>query len=257
MAVNFLVAGKCLLSRMHYAPAVAIFYTSAYHSLHAFLALNGRVIFDPVWWENDDPNNTQAIISILKSNNKWQFEPRKRSHSQRWKELTQIFSPSNEVIPSYYQHLFEHLYRGRMKKSNTPFIEYLRDPISNSITLRDALPDFLNDIAKIRHSSLYEGLGIDPGLYDALANRDCISETGYPERTNALEQFAYSSCEDVALQTLEIISGLTLNLELHKKIWLRIVYPWMDEPQMNDFADCKLKDVLHRIQELISLSNYH
>ena len=53
-AVNFLIAGHRSLAAELWAPANALFYTSAYHALQAYLGTVGRVVFDsPVWTDSD------------------------------------------------------------------------------------------------------------------------------------------------------------------------------------------------------------
>lgn len=109
-AVNFLVAGHKSLSAELFAPAIGLFYTAAYHSLHAYLGMEGRVIFDSPHWTDtsgnaiaagQSRNYPQSLIAILKKDNTWAFEPRTRGHQWRWQELRQVFGTTDGNIPDF------------------------------------------------------------------------------------------------------------------------------------------------------------
>lgn len=171
----FLNAGEILLDEKCHAPSVSLFYTSAFHLLHSFLALNGRVVVDQVHgppavtMHNGDATSMgwqsfgkdrEVIMGVHCKSNRWTFEGRPRNHPTRWRELQHVFHCAG--VPDCFADFFEYI------------LSYGPDGID-----RDD-PDFvklgLDRLVSIRHASLYEGFGYDDYAFDQAINRD---GTGY------------------------------------------------------------------------------
>lgn len=91
---NFLAAARVATGFRLYSPAVLLSYASAFHTLHAYLALHGCVVVDPANVEGELPSpenaKSAAIAGRLTKAGGWKFEGIHRTHRSRWKELHRV-----------------------------------------------------------------------------------------------------------------------------------------------------------------------
>jgi hypothetical protein len=260
MAVNFLVAGHKSLSAELFAPAIGLFYTAAYHSLRAYLGIEGRVIFDSPHWTDasggaidvtGSRNYPQSVIAILKKDNTWGFEPRPRGHQWKWHELRQVFGTTDGDIPEFLHALFYELYGQKFRKG-TDVKEILRDPARHRITIGEVFSEFLTMIADTRHAALYTSIGVNPSLTEAVVNGDHVPARGEAgERARALAAFACALLTRATWDIAEQIRVLKLTPLLEEQLAIRIFDPWADQPRIQLLPKGALRESLRAIQRLI------
>lgn len=260
-AVNFLVAGHRSLSVELFAPAIGLFYTAAYHALHAYLGMDGRVIFDSPHWTDasgdtieagQSRNYPQSLVAILKKDNTWGFEPRKRGHQWKWQELRQVFGTTDGDIPEFLHALFYELYGQRFRKG-TNLREILRDPERYRVTISEVLSEFLTMIADTRHAALYTSIGINPSLTEAIVNGDRVPVRGEGgERARAIGAFAYAMLACSTRDIVEQLKALKLTQPLEERLAIRIFDPWADPPRIQLLPKGVLRESLRAVDKVIS-----
>lgn len=259
-AVNFLAAGHKSLAAELFAPAIGLFYTAAYHSLHAYLGMAGRIIFDSPHWTDASGSATdasqaygypQSLVSILKKDNTWSFEPRRRGHQWKWHELRQVFGTRDSDIPEFLHALFYELYGQKFRKG-AKLKEILRDPARYRITIGEVFSDFLTMIADTRHAALYTSIGVNPSLTEAVINGDHLparAEAG--ERARAMAAFAYALLACSARDIAEQLRALKLTPPLEDRLAIRIFDPWADPPKIQLLSKGTLRESLRAIERSI------
>jgi hypothetical protein len=132
--------------------------------------MQGRVIFDSPHWTDESGDAIdarqsrsypQSLIAILKKDNTWGIEPRKRGHQWKWHELRQLFGTKDVDIPDFLHALFYELHGQKFRKG-AELKEILRDPVRYRIKIGEVFSEFLAMIADVRHAALYTGVGTDP-----------------------------------------------------------------------------------------------
>jgi len=227
-AVNYYYAGNLLLEKGLLAPALSMYYTCVFHLLPSYLALEGRVIIDPVrgmpkviitknsssvsYKPLDD--KTDLLIAILSGENKWIFEKRRRNHTDRWCELSHVFIEKG-TYPKYFEEL----------------LAYLKLYFGNDFSINQ----FLREIPKIRHHALYESSAYDESAYDDLVNRDNFSSFRLDTKVKKFKYFAEEFFFDILLQIQEIIGQLETSKNLKQILFLGVYTPPFEVPQLKKY----------------------
>jgi hypothetical protein len=232
LPVNYLVAADHLLERKLFAPSGAASYTAAYHALHAFLALRGRVICDLFQWIAPPSSPALAAIAgVLTKNNRWLFEPRERSHRAKWLEVRDALAPGE--VPPAFEYLFGHVFPNRRRKG-TPILEAIRDPHGTLARIDECWEDLLLAIAETRHRALYSSFGEDPYVVEALWNGDTSSSRGIDRQAKALLSFAALLLNDEAARLAKMLATVTVPPSIHGWMSATFRIPWFDEPHTSD-----------------------
>lgn len=243
--VNYLVASQRMLDERLFGPSAACSYTAAYHTLHAFLALKGRVICDPVQWVF--PPSVEppvAAAGILTKDNRWRFEPRTRTHRAKWLEVRDALAPGE--VPDAFAYLFSELFRGQRKRGTTAR-QAINDPAGTRATIEDSWTDLLLLIASIRHAALYSSFGEDPHVVGALWNRDTDTAHGIDRQAKALLTFAALLLTDCTKTLVDISSEIPIPSRL--RTWWPVVVniPWFDLPHVNDLTSSEVRSNLQQL----------
>jgi len=248
-AVNFQIAGFHCVDSELYAPASALFYTSAYHALSGFLAINGRVLFDSMsftWLSQEEAPS--VIAACLTKKNAWTYEARARSHKSRWLELQAVFSLKTYTVPECFRRLFRYLYQGRLKKGST-LINYLDDPELHRAQLEDYLPEFLTRIAEIRHVALYRSSGEDPGAVEALLDGESVSQSSLGRQAQHLGLFSQSLLEETAKAVSRLVEGVRVHRDVRPFLYLATGQPWIDTPRTDLWEPNTIQGDVDFVQE--------
>jgi hypothetical protein len=254
LGVNHHVAGDLLVTSDLYGPAVASYYTSAYHALHAFLALEGRVFFESPIWPIPSRRPTHGrrgpFIGLLTRNNSWVFESRQRTHRAKWREVRQAFPQPND-LPHAFHGLFDYMYQGVFQRGADP-VDVIQNPDRFRIRLADRFTEFLNRIAETRHQSIYESFGSDPHVVEALWNRDAFSTSGIDNQSLHFGGFAGTLLLNVASNVQNLIEKLNPTPEVRTALLLSIHIPWFDEPQIDSISIPVLQSTVTTINDWIN-----
>jgi len=249
MAANWLVAAQTLLEKTLLGPASAAAYTCAYHALHGFLALNGRVICDPYYWVGPElVPLAPALAGVLTDRNIWRFEVRQRSHKARWLEVRQLYSSPRAVVSPRFTELFNFLFAGRIRKG-VSLQEFMRNPADNRPQLVDHWEEFLTGIAHIRHDALYSSFGEDPRVVEALVNRDTFSTAGLTGQTQALTDFGAALLQEVAAETGTILAEIDCPDRLRGWFFISVHMPWMDNVRLEQISDPALRELVYFVRD--------
>ncbi len=262
-SINFLIAAQSSLELKLYAPSVAMSYTAAYHTVGAFLALNGRLWLDepPLRVENQGglsrgqsgkiyTGYNKPVIAKLTKRNRWVYEDRKRSHKARWSELGCLFRSSDSKIPKSFQNLFDYSFKGSHKRVDD-LIDYVRNPEKYRLGIRDCMTDFFGNIPLARHFSQYAGFGGDPHVHSALMNGDYVDPERLGDLAEAYYSFSHGLGMEVCRELCELQSSLGISSDLREKIMIRVHWPQpVDEPRTELIEDDELRE---RFSELWAL----
>ncbi len=255
LGINHHVGGDVLVANDLYGPAVASYYTSAYHALHAFLALEGRVFFDSTIWPIASPSPAQArpgpFIGLLTQHNSWVFEPRQRNHRRKWLEVQQAFPSRLNDLPDAFHNLFAYMYRGVFQQG-IDLVDMIHDPEQYRIRLEDRFAEFLIRIAETRHLSIYESFGSDPHVVEALWNRDAFSTRGIDNQAIHFGDFAGALLMHVSSNVHDLVSHLNPNSEVLTALVLSIHMPWFDDPQIDTVSIPELKHCVTNINDWLN-----
>jgi len=254
LGINHHVAGDVLVASDLYGPAVASYYTSAYHALHAFLALEGRVFFESPIWPIPSRSHAQAgrgpFIGLLTRNNSWVFEFRQRNHRVKWREIRQAF-PQPDDLPDAFHNLFDYMYRGVFQQG-ADLVDVIQNPDQYRIRVADRFSEFLNRIAETRHLSIYESFGSDPDVVEALWNRDAFSTRGIDNQALHFGGFAGGLLMNVASDVQNVIENLNPTADVRTALLLSIHMPWFDEPQIDSISIANLQSTVANINDWIN-----
>lgn len=193
-----IAAGDLLAEKQFGAASSIMYYTGAFHGLDGLLAARGRVIFQPVrgpmraerrsypgggegvlLTHDPLPKNPEALCAILSRKGNWSFEPRGRSHIQRWSELKQLLSSRNSTLPQYV----------------LKALKYAIGPYEDVTDPHELLERGLIELTHLRHQALYEGFGYDDIAFDMVVNGES-SGRGLELRSRALRALADGFLED-------------------------------------------------------------
>jgi hypothetical protein len=207
LGLRFLQAGDHLRSGKYIASSVLSYYTAAFHLLHGFLALEGRVFIGPVLGPPVITKSSthaslnygylekhpKAIVGILTRNNKWKFEPRTRSHSSHWRELESVFNRRRDNLPEYFDSFFDYLlsYGSSRHSDDNSFVQ-----------------EGLKRFADVRHEAVYGGFGFDNFVYDELMNKDRYSFYGIDLKSKEYREFAVRLLADSLVGVSNIINSI-------------------------------------------------
>lgn len=242
--INYQIAGDILASAELYGPAVAAYYTAAFHALNSFLALEGRVFLDNTIWplvlDSEPVEQRDPFIAMLTRHNAWVFEPRSRNHRQKWLEVSQAYVSRPEDLPDCFHNLFRYMYRG-VSQPNVDIMEKIQNPSKYRLQLSDRFEEFLIRIAETRHRAIYASFGSDPDIVEGLWNRDLFSTRGIDNQTSEFGAFSDSLLTHVSLETHELINDLNPNPEVRKVFGLSVHLLWFDDPLIDSISNPRLR----------------
>jgi len=258
--INFIVASQSTLESGLLAPSIGLSYTGAFHSLMSFLALEGRPHFESFGWARKQSDGNSGVVkkppelptmvaAILKVNNRWSFECRTRSHKARWRELLQVFGKRSCTIPEYYRRLFNYMFWGRQKE-RIPVIDALKNPgilRANRLQLEDAMDEFLDRIADVRHAALYRAFGEDPRVVEAIWNKEATSSSGIEGQAIEFCSFSEAMFAHVSSDVVGLISSLNPKASVRNALRVGIYFPGLDTPRVDDVSSEALRSQLWRI----------
>lgn len=255
-AVNFQIAGALVATQRLYAPAVGLFYTSAYHALHSYLALNGVVIYGSFHWPfpEESPQGSGRPLQVaarLTKDNRWIFEPRRPSHARRWLELRPILRRPAGDIPDYFHRLFDAWFPG-LRRDGATITEVLKDPVGTKACLTDHLDLFLGRLAEARAEALYNAFGEDADVVDALANRDAFTTLGIERHSAELGLFSQELLQDVASTARLLLEKSQMSSEVRRMLIVSLIYPTHDPPRVDGWADNPVARDIQYIQDWLA-----
>jgi hypothetical protein len=224
-----------------------MYYTSLFHFLHSFLALEGRVVIEPVMGpievqvkEDSSTINhkllskhPEVIIAILTINNDWVFEKRSRSHKKRWQELNIIFNEHNYKIPHYFIKLFNYL------NSYGPYENIKSSDINN----------FLKEISEIRHKALYESFGLDDYSYYAQLNKENEEGVGFEAKAGNFKLFASDFFKDILSKSIGLIQKVKINAKIKQRLKESMDTPPFELFDLHGFEDEEIYKMLYFLME--------
>lgn len=220
-SAGFLVAGDQILPHL-YSPAILCYYTSAFHTLTAFLASEGRVLIEPVRGTplikvhdkassfgfselGAERGTAKVICAILTRDNRWIFEGRSRSHNSRWKELLQV----------------ERIRKKQPPKPIVGIADYLSTHGGEPLCLPDEVLEFgIGCIPGIRHAATYQGYGVDDFALELGMNMGITGGTHL--RRENMGVFARSWLNEVLTDTATLLSELKGQMDDLRKAMLRL-----------------------------------
>lgn len=254
-AVNFVVASSHLYDTELYAPCIVTGYTSAFHALSAHLSIEGRSHFDHLIWSSSideiETPPVKIVVGILTRNNQWKYEPRRQSHTIRWREIRQLIHRQNYKLPKCFNDLFNYLYSATFRKGVSP-IEILKNPEIHRVQMLEVLPDFLEKIAHARHHAMYNSAGEDPRAVEGLWNGDPHAASYLHMQGEAFMSFAHELLRSVLADILDLFDDVKLLKKSRSDLGLCISIPWYDEPQLDKLKPGALKDELLHFEKIFS-----
>lgn len=213
-AVGFSLAGDKIPGHL-YSPAILCYYTSAYHTLTAYLASMGRVLVERVlgrpkisvrgdgasygFSELMRGKSPIALLAgVLTAENHWIFEPRNRSHRTRWNELF-LIPRFADVAPRPVVAIAEYLseYGGQLRCAPGEVLEY-----------------GVHRIPEIRHEATYLAFGADEFSLDLAMNQES-GGGGTEIRRESIGEFARNWMNEMLSQTRDLI--VELAPEMHDR----------------------------------------
>jgi len=193
MSLPYLGCAETAHQSRYLGPSILLYYSAAYHLLHAYLAVHGRVILDNpcplIFFDNSDAENsvktvclgTEAVIVRRRvCHSGWITESLRRSHERRWKELSSLLIDAR-CLPGCFRDLFAFFCE-----------EYgLKCPSDRALIIEGC-----NLLPKARHQALY-------GAWPIQRSIGLLHKQKHPywdrvnSRTTAMSQFALSFLEEV------------------------------------------------------------
>jgi hypothetical protein len=249
MSINYLAASQIVLEKRLFGPSISQSYTAAYHGVHAYLALHGRVIEAKPHMPlrkatlGMSEHVPAAVKAKLTRNNTWVFESCARAHAAVWGSLVELFAGRKFLIPHYFLRLFDYMYH--MERDPAVALKgSLKHPDEGMPKIRDRLQEFLGRIAETRHLALYRSSGADPYAMDMVLNQEG-SGAGMDVQAREFHRFAAGLLEDAATSCCEILRCTEVGDEACR--YLNTGFLWFDTP---DFGECKDRAVRSAAEQL-------
>lgn len=186
-------AGDLLQGGKFHAAATAMYYTAAFHGLDGLLAARGRVLVQPVRgqfrpYRHELPNGAisaglhfdplprtpEVMCGAWTRQGVWSFEPRRRDHVARWRELKQLVSAKGADLPDCV----------------VEALAYASGESTTHRSLDELLQAGIPALARLRHQALYEGFGYDDEAFDAAMNQINPYGIGLDVRATRLRNLA-------------------------------------------------------------------
>jgi hypothetical protein len=236
-------------------------YSASYHLLGTLLALNRRFWLDEPSFKCEKrtvflnggcaatiaESQAEPVVAVLSGNNAWIYQTRARAHKGRWNDLANLFTSRKYPIQKSFQNLFSYMYRGRYKHCED-LVELITNREKYGYEIREVLKDFLGEIPKVRHISLYTGFGGDPGVNDALWNRELFDPSLLDIRAEAFVVFALQLLDEVSSDFEELLQAASISPDLREKVMFRMHYPYpLDDPQIQLLPKTSTRQRVERI----------
>jgi hypothetical protein len=253
LSINYLLAADFNLSKKLSGPAVSNYYTCAYHILGAYLALNGRIVFDNLnLFDNKKIINVDkfAIASFTKGN--WHIESKKWGHAGKWQEIKQL---RLDEYPNSLIHLFKYWFKFRIKE-DISMNEYVRrlvnkETLGTPLSIKDIPDEFLKRISQTRHQAIYGSLGSEPEVMSNLVNKDAFNDNGIDYQALAFKNFCYGFINENVDSLIELLNFIRILKKTRSWLSSAIFQPWFDEPQISQIKDSQLQQKLQQIELLL------
>lgn len=259
LSVQFSSESQHALGRKRLGPAVLLGYTSAYHTLHALLALRGCVYSDSddlIWpLASQQKKKPSATATRLSSGGQWRPGGCRRSHTQRWLEVDALFKNDLGQLHDGFSMLYEHHHpESRVDPALLAVSPaWMRRPRK---TLAEALNGLLRGIAEVRHRAHYLSSGSDPGVVDAQINREKFDDDGIERTAELMVAFAAMQLRECAKQTSDLLPSLQMSAKIREVFFLSCYYPPFDSlEEMSDLPDTFGRPELEYIREWISVKS--
>lgn len=205
ISLRFIQSGKLLQENNFFAASVMSYYTASFHLLYSYLALNGRVIIDQVLGPSQIVKNKygtgvghsafkqmpETIIAILTKKNTWKFEPRSRTHKDRWQELEYVLLHMKETPPDFFMSFFKYICFYDREKADK---ELIRHGIQRLI--------------EVRHASIYQCYGYDYIAHDMLINGELVPGDALGLKTEHYYDFAMALMKFCVAYAIEIKNSI-------------------------------------------------
>lgn len=251
LAVNHLVGAEHTLTQRVFGPSVVLAYSAAFHSLHALLALRGRVYTDSFLWplSSHDSKPPPAAAVLLTRGGSWKVEGRPRSHTKRWLEVHRQFGPSIDDLPQCFYTMFQYYNAEALHRPPPEFEQSLparfRQPPP---TIAECLQELLIRIADSRHTALYQTFGSDPWVVERQVNREQFDSSGIEQHAATMLRFATELMSESAEEVLTLIHRLTVSPEVRGYLFLCSYFPWFDSPKTSMVGHETLREQITELQ---------
>jgi len=249
-SINFHAAGNSSLNDKLFAPSILNYYTSAFHNLETFLALNGILYFFPSIIKNEEKIESVNQLTVLRysfKKNKWCIEGGKLSHKDRWFELKRIFSDEINT-PTVFLNLFDYFFKASYHNKiikNPIFAKYYKN--KKPILYKENIDEFLKLISNTRHLSAYNSFGSDPTVIGDLINHDIYSDDGIDLQAKYYHYLSKRFMEINLENITHIINELRINSKIKEAVWLTTLNEYFDEVKFNKIED---KNLMNNLIEL-------
>jgi len=231
-SINYHIAGKICENNSLLAPTILNYYTSAFHNLESILALNGIMYFIPTATIDNDKKTVdlkkQTLVRYSK-NNKWKIESSKIGHTNRWLELSRIYTNETNT-PDTFLILFDYLFGASFQNNLVDKYEHYKW-FSNKqkIYYKDNIYAFYKLIPKTRHMSAYNSLGSDVQVIDAVVNGDSISNEAISKHAKMFGVFSNSFLNLCLDEIIAIIQNIDMKKNSKKAILQAIYLDYFDK----------------------------
>ncbi len=248
LSVNYLAAADQNFENRLYGPAINNYYTSAYHILSAFLALNRRMYLESQDYQWEYVGEQKFNIVASYSNGHWHFEKRKRGHFTKWNEISLL-----RLIeyPDSLKQLFTFWFKDWLKE-DISVEEYLvrklkKENMGVCFSINDKISELIKRFIETRHRSVYFSFGSDPQVVTDLVNNDALSTKGIELQANAFKNFTYQ----FLIENVELLTEFLNSVSIHKKtramLHTTILWPWFDQPKRQQIQNRELENKIRQL----------
>lgn len=242
LSVNYLVAADQNFESKLYGPAINNYYTSAYHILSAFLALNRRVYLESqdYQWEGVEELKFNIVASYSKGH--WHLEKRKRGHFTKWNEISLL-----RLIeyPDSLKQLFAFWFKDWFKE-DISVEEYLirkikKENLGACFSINDKISELMKRLTDTRHRSVYFSFGSDPRVATDIVNNDAFSTKGIELQANAFKNFTYQFLIENVESLTEFLNSVSIHKGTRDLLHTTILWPWFDQPKRQQVQNMELE----------------
>lgn len=273
LAVNYLIAANRLSDDKIYGPSVLCAYAAAFQGTHSWLALHGRVFVDPAYWPSSERTHSSSdevktVLAVLSINNKWCFQVGRQNHGSRWREVRDLAIARHELLPCYYECVFDAIYGPGCRHPMQNLDDLLTDGAAKAeplhavleepgrfgqgwTTATEVLEDLFSALPKVRHRALYGSFGGDLHLTNALVNGDA-TDGDLGAQADLFYLFASELLLDVSQRWLALVKDASPSKEVCKWLFVSTHYPWFDPPRIGMIRSSALRDMLTSLERAIA-----
>ena len=211
-----------------FSSRVILLYAAAFQLIIGYYTATGRVILDRPFKYIGCKSKPARAIGILKKNNEWKFENRKRNHVCHWNELHQVFVSTKP--PEYFLSFFRYI------ASYEP-----HGPQSEEKIIDDAI----RLLPKSRHLAHYGGWGYDDFAADLVVN-ERSGYGGLDLRVQAFRVFTNNLLDDIANDITQLyeMGVFEISSSANDALAWSVTTPEFEWPQFDlSFMEKKQQDI--------------